>query len=374
MSVPPDGYETSFSWGGATGPHEPAARRTSWTAAELLATSLPDPRWAVDGLFPEGLAFMCGAPKLGKSWLGLGLGIAVAAGGWALRKIEVEQGDVLYLALEDNARRLQDRLRLLLNGETAPDRLYLETEWPRLDEGGAERLAGWLNDHRSARLVVIDVYPRVRPYSRDRGNLFQADYEAASVLQELAVSYGVAIVALYHTRKAESSDFVETVQGTFGTAAAADTILVVKRARGEADATLYLTGRDVLEQELALRFAPEIGSWELLGDASEYALGKTRKEILAAVQAHGELTPKQAAEVTGVSHDLAKKTMQRMFTDGQLVGKSGRYSLSPRVPGVPESLGGTEGQEGQGSSEQATLRELDGLLTEGVLVERRPEP
>ena len=30
-------------------------------------------------------------------------------------------GEVLYLALEDNARRLQDRLRLLLNGEAAPD-------------------------------------------------------------------------------------------------------------------------------------------------------------------------------------------------------------------------------------------------------------
>ena len=34
----------------------------------------------------------------------------------------------------------------------------------------------------------------------------------------------------YHTRKAESLDFVETVQGTFGTAGAADTIVVVKRA------------------------------------------------------------------------------------------------------------------------------------------------
>ena len=79
------------------------SRRTSWTAAELLAAELPEPRCAVDGLIPEGLAFMCGAPKLGKCWLGLGLAIAVAAGGLALGKIEVEQGEVLYLALEDNA-------------------------------------------------------------------------------------------------------------------------------------------------------------------------------------------------------------------------------------------------------------------------------
>src|SRR6478735_3104121 len=97
---------------------DPQARRTSWTAAELLAADLPRPRWAVDGLFPEGLAFMAGAPKLGKSWLALSLGIAVGCGGVALSKVDVDQGDVLYLALEDNARRLQERLRLLLKGDS----------------------------------------------------------------------------------------------------------------------------------------------------------------------------------------------------------------------------------------------------------------
>ncbi len=354
-------------------------RRTSWTAAELLATELPEPRWAVDGVFPEGLSFMAGAPKLGKSWLGLGLGIAVATGGFALGKIEVEQGDVLYLALEDNARRLQSRLRMLLDGDPAPAGLNLVTEWPRLDEGGIEELVGWLEEHPGARLVLIDVYPRIRPYSRDHGNLFQSDYEGAALLQAVAVKYGIAIVCLYHTRKAEASDFVETVQGTFGTAAAADTIVVVKRARGEADATLYITGRDVIEQEMALRFAPAAGTWELLGDAAEYGLGETRKEILEAVRAHGTLTPKEVSEVTSVSHDLAKKTMQRMFTDGQLVAKRGSYSLSPPVPGVPESpsdshslspslLRETEGQEGQGSTgaepDPAQLDRLEAIADE----------
>ena len=155
--------------------------------------------------------------------------------------------------------------------------------------------------------------------------MFQADYEAASLLQAIAVKYGIAIVALFHTRKAETSDFVESVQGTLGTAAAADTIIVVKRARGEADATLHITGRDVVEQELALRFAPEIGTWELLGDADEYALGKTRKEIIDAIRAHGPSGPKQVSEVTGIDHETAKKAMQRMFRDGQLAADKGTY-------------------------------------------------
>jgi hypothetical protein len=165
-------------------------------------------------------------------------------------------------------------------------------------------------------------------------------------------------VALFHTRKAEASDFVETVQGTFGTAAAADTIIVVKRARGQADATLHITGRDVVEQELALRFAPEAGTWSLLGDAAEYSLSETRREILEAVRAHGSLTPKQVSDVTGVDYENAKKTMRRMFGDGQLTADRGRYSLKTPVPGVPLSLvveaSGTEGQEGQGSEGSET--------------------
>jgi hypothetical protein len=336
--------------------YDEVERRTSWTAAELLAADLPSPRWAVEELFPEGLAFMCGAPKLGKSWLALALGIALAAGGgYALGKIAVERGDVLYLALEDNARRLQDQLRLLLGDDQAPRGLHIETEWERLDEGGLERLTNWLDEHTNTRLVLVDVWTRIRPTTRDNGNRYQADYDAAAALQAVAIKYGVAIVALFHTRKAEAADFVETVQGTFGTAAAADTIVVVKRSRGEADATLFLTGRDVIEQELALRFAAETGAWELLGDAAEYGLGKTRKTILELLDAHGPLTPKQVSELApDISHDLAKKTMQRMFTDGQLTAKGGVYTHVPAVPASPEDAAtGTEGHGGHGSGEEA---------------------
>jgi hypothetical protein len=202
-------------------------------------------------------------------------------------------------------------------------------------------------------LVVIDVWTRVRPLARNHGDRYQADYEAASLMQTLAVAGGVAVVALYHTRKAESSDFVETVQGTFGTAGAADTIMVVKRSRGEADATLYVTGRDVVEQELALRFDTLTGGWELLGDAAEYGLGKTRKEILETVRAHGALTPKQVSELTSIPYETAKKAMQRMFQDGQLQADRGVYTRVPDVPLSPSEGHrdsgdtGFEGDEGQ---------------------------
>jgi hypothetical protein len=213
--------------------------------------------------------------------------------------------------------------------------MHLETEWPRLDEGGLERLERWLDDHPGARLVIVDVWTRIRPYTREQGSLYQSDYEAASRLQAIAITRGIVIVAIYHTRKAESTDFVEMIQGTFGTAGAADTILVVKRTRGDADATLHLTGRDVTEQELALRFDRITGGWTLLGDAKEFALGETRRVILEALRAHGSLTPKQASDVTGLEHELCKKTLQRMFGDRQVTATKGTYTPVPAVPLSP---------------------------------------
>jgi RecA-family ATPase len=91
-------------------PNQPA-RKTRWTDAELMAVDFPEPRWAVPGLLCEGLNLLAGAPKLGKSWLSLGLGAAIANGDPALNTIDVERGPVLYCALEDTGRRLQRRRR-----------------------------------------------------------------------------------------------------------------------------------------------------------------------------------------------------------------------------------------------------------------------
>jgi hypothetical protein len=48
------------------------------TAAELRRLVLPEPRWAVPGLIPEGVTILAGPPKVGKSWLALAAAWAVA--------------------------------------------------------------------------------------------------------------------------------------------------------------------------------------------------------------------------------------------------------------------------------------------------------
>jgi RecA-family ATPase len=56
----------------------------TFTATELMATMLPPQKWTVPDLIPEGVIILAGKPKIGKTWLTLGLGVAVSSGGEAL--------------------------------------------------------------------------------------------------------------------------------------------------------------------------------------------------------------------------------------------------------------------------------------------------
>lgn len=54
------------------------------------------------------------------------------------------------------------------------------------------------------------------------------------------------------------------MSGTHGLAAAADAIVVLRRARASADGLLQITGRDLPEAEWALRFDATRGSWRYI--------------------------------------------------------------------------------------------------------------
>jgi hypothetical protein len=131
----------------------------------------------VDGLLPEGVTLLAGKPKKGKSWMVLGMGIAIASGGYVLGEISVVGGDVLYLALEDNKRRLRSRINKLLGDRAAPKRLHISLEWPKLHEGGAEQLDAWLTAYPNARMVIIDTLTKVRKPATGRA-VYQEDYTA----------------------------------------------------------------------------------------------------------------------------------------------------------------------------------------------------
>lgn len=255
---------------------------TRFRLADLLACDIPPVRWAVPGIVPDGLTLLAGPPKLGKSWLVLDLAIQVAAGGRFLDS-DVEQGDALYLALEDNPRRLRGRALMLLAGAPAPGRLELWTRAGKLSNGLIPDVEAWLDAQADPRLVIIDTLGRVQ----DNGTLDSKDggyadaVEALAGLQDVAAARGVAIVVITHTKKggwANGGDPLEAVLGSQGYAGTADSILVLKRERGEECGELFVTGREIEEEtRLKLRFDDQACRWVMGHELS------VEQEVLRAV-------------------------------------------------------------------------------------------
>ena len=302
-----------------------------YTLSELMKTKLPEPKWAIPHLIPEGLSILAGKPKRGKSWLCLGLGIAVASGGYALGKIKVEPGRALYLALEDRPKRLKTRAETILQGKPAPDRLHFFNSWPRLADGGLDLLVKWIKRYPDTRLIMIDTLARIRSPTSGNSNIYELDYAALEGLQNLANAEGIAIIVVHHLRKQASEDPLDLVSGSFGLAASADTLLILRRGHRRADAELYIAARDVEEQNLALKWDPLTTQWVLLGDAEEVKRSQQRNEILALLAEAGEpLTPKQIADLLGKNHNTTKRLLQKMKADGELKvnDKGGYYVVS----------------------------------------------
>lgn len=305
-----------------------------FSARELLETRFPPPAWVVPELIPAGLTILAGKPKVGKSWLVLGLSLAVAHGGRALGQIPVERGDVLYLALEDTRARLQARLRFFVaDGEAVPMGLRLATFWPRLDDGGLAQLEDYLAAYPDTRLVVVDTLARVRAPHQGRGDLYLADYGALEGLQDLSRRTGVAILVVHHQRKSGALDPIDVVSGTAGLTAAPDTVMVLNRSRGQADAELFVMARDVNDLELALRFDPRVG-WVILGHAEEWRISRQRREILEAIRSlGGEASPKEIADALNKKPGQVRYLLYKMSEAGtvQHTGR-GRYTITPNIP------------------------------------------
>ena len=113
-----------------SGRGQPRRRLGLMSCTDLMSKQLPPIKFIVPGIIAEGCTILAGKGKIGKSWLVMGLATAVASGGYALGSIKCEQGSVLYLALEDNERRLQSRISQLLPTGICQS-IYTSTPWRR---------------------------------------------------------------------------------------------------------------------------------------------------------------------------------------------------------------------------------------------------
>lgn len=245
------------------------------TGPWLDAQQFPPLAWAVPGLIPEGFGLLTGPPKLGKSWFVLGVGLAVACGGRALGRIDVEQRPVLYLALEDGDRRMQSRVQTLQLGEPTP------AGWGYLTTATTAEvrpiIRAWLDRYQTG-VVMLDTLGRVMPPAGAGESAYQRDYAMGAALKELTDAHpGSTLIVVHHTRKQAGADWMDSTSGTQGLNGSADWTLSLERGRGEGEAVIRVSGRDVPEGEYAATMTD--GCWTLDGASLVEAAAAARERV-----------------------------------------------------------------------------------------------
>src|SRR5258708_38091852 len=155
-------------------------------------------------------------------------------------------------------------------------------------------------------------------------------------------------MAEQHQSKAGISDLVEEITGSIGMTGAVDGTLILKRERGRAAATLFVTGRDIeREQQLAMNFDATTALWTVVGDADEVGRTRARQEILDLLREQPEgMSPREIAEALEKNYHTTRSILRKMEGMGEVERLHGRYqALSTEwSQGHPQQSSQSSGQ------------------------------
>ena len=224
----------------------------------------------IDGLLYSGTYLFAGAPKVGKSFFMAQLAYHISTG-QKLWDYDVRQGTVLYLALEDDYQRLQERMFRMF-GVEGTDNLHFAVYAKQLGAGLDEQLEKFIRDHPDTRLIIIDTLQKIREVSTDAYS-YANDYDIVGKMKQFADKHGICLLLVHHTRKQQAGDRFEMISGTTGLLGCADgAFLLQKEKRTDLHATLEIVGRDQPDQKLHLTRDEEKLIWLL--DHTETELWK----------------------------------------------------------------------------------------------------
>ena len=234
----------------------------------LMAQEYEPLQFAVEKILPHCVFILAGSGKIGKSWLSLDLCVNVATGG-SLWEFSSEQGDVLYLALEDNRPRLQDRLNKIKAASIDISRLKLTTASFGISSGLLEQTHTHLANYPDTKLIIIDTLERIRDTEFDK-NIYACDYRDMTALRSITDKHKLTLLLIHHTRKLKDDDPLNTLSGSMGLVGSVDGVFVLEKdTRTGLDAKLTIANRDTEGFCFKLRFEPVYCKWDFVGHYDE---------------------------------------------------------------------------------------------------------
>lgn len=330
--------------------------------AQLQKRTFKELKWVIPGVLPTGNFMLAARPKMRKTFLALQLAIAVV-GGRKFLQWQCEKGDVLFLGLEDNERRLRERIKLLQTFDITPPDLSGFRYWtggvdispttgkeyvanpeeaarayaafPRGHEG-IEALKRFLDMYPNTRLIIIDTYAHFREQSNNR-DVYQRDVDQMIPITMLAAEREVCVVVVHHEKKglanSDSADFMEDVSGTSGITGTVDGVISIKGKRGvqyENEARkLLISGRDVPRDfEVDMSFDAERGGW------INAVRQDVKESILALLARHPFINQQEFASLLpSISRSRISQVLTELKYEGHITQNRYGYAI-PRELGV----------------------------------------
>ena len=303
------------------------------TGHELLAGPRQPPKTIVDGLLHEGMILFGGKPKRGKSWLMLDLALSVGTGSPVWRHFAVpEPQPVLYISLEDGRDNIRERLQAIQPAITDTGRLEFLYGFPRLNEGGLDKLRGYAESNRF-RLIIIDVLARIEPPGKRGSDKSYHDiYEMLAPLQEIRHQHPLCLILVTHLRKAEAQDIFDGLHGSVAYQGVQDSLWVLERPLKHSIGVVHILGKRDHQQGLYVSF--EDGHWEFLGYDEDMKFSQARQDVIDILKEYDrDLSIAEVNKYLSQPRDryrATKQIMHRMLQDSQIVRtRRGRYTFVP---------------------------------------------
>jgi hypothetical protein len=300
----------------------PKTRAEIKSISELMSREFEPPNWIIEGFIPEGLTFIVGKPKIGKSWLSLALALAVSQGKPFI-EFHTEQKKVLYYALEDSERRLNSRIHKL-GGITGGITFEYSTALESLAHGGIERIEE--NLQAGYKLIIIDTFARVK--NATKRDAYAEETQALSGLQTLSLAYNAAIILIHHARKnTDSTDIYDAVLGSTALSGTADATILITRDRKTRKLILAQTGRDIEDKEYAVEFITDNGNFgfQFLGNADEVLVSEVEGKIIDHLRStEYHLSPSELSQALNLKPNTVKGTCYRLYEELKIDKEEGK--------------------------------------------------
>ena len=277
--------------------------------ADLVAQEFPPQQFLVDGLIPAGqLVMLGGRGKAGKSWLILQLIAAIDRGLPFLGK-HTRHGKVLYLALEDGRRRMNQRPRILKwQPSTAVDIAFKVDKFDAGGQGLAhirEAIAAKGYD-----LVVVDTLVKTLSATADENNNPQMA-AICNDLADMAHDSGATILMVHHVSKQSVDNPFDALRGASAIRDAYDVGMMLVRKHGAKEATIYSEARDFDTDDMTIQQAENGAGWEYVGDAMVGVAIQAGRVGANLIREHGEgLTAADLAAATGKTVQAIRASMK----------------------------------------------------------------